>query len=175
MALLRFRFTPKYTLSYTHTKSVCLSASCTQWFSHISFILRKNCLWDQLADIEVVVLDGGAWIAELYHTRLWISVHWAMPWGCEFEPQWWQTLFWTQAQHLHFFHDSIWFIWFDTIIWLSNLSFELWNRKLKLNKIYSKIKSSGAWCWRRWRSPCLPSTWTFGVRIPVMSVRSCIK
>ena len=73
MALLRFRFTPKYTLSYTHTKSVCLSASCTQWFSHISFILRKNCLWDQLADIEVVVLDGGAWIAELYHTLMFIG------------------------------------------------------------------------------------------------------
>ena len=127
MALLRFRFTPKYTLSYTHTKSVCLSASCTQWFSHISFILRKNCLWDQLADIEVVVLDGGAWIAELYHTRLWISVHWAMPWGCEFEPQWWQTLFWTQAQHLHFFHDSIWFIWFDTNYYLSiDMRFVKW-------------------------------------------------
>ena len=58
--------------------------------------------------------------------------------GHEFEPHWWQTLFWTQAQHLCFLHDSIWFIWFDTIICLSNLSCELWNRKLKINKIYFK-------------------------------------
>ena len=30
----------------------------------------------------------------------------------EFAPQWWQTLYRTQAQHLHFFHDSILFIWY---------------------------------------------------------------
>ena len=51
--------------------------------------------------------------------------------GREFEPQWWQTLYWAQA-HLQFFHDSIWFIWFDTIICLSNLSRELRNRKLTI-------------------------------------------
>ena len=34
------------------------------------------------------------------------------------------TSFWTQAQHLHFLHDYIWFIWFDTIICLSNFSCE---------------------------------------------------
>ena len=33
------------------------------------------------------------------------------------------------------FHYSIWFFWFDTINCLSNLSCELWNRKLKINKI----------------------------------------
>ena len=41
-----------------------------------------------------------------------------------------------QAQHLSFIYDSIWFIWFDTIICLSNLSCELWNRKLKIKEIY---------------------------------------
>ena len=56
----------------------------------------------------------------------------------EFEPRWWQTLFWTQAQHLCFIHDSIWFVWFDTIICLSNLSCELWNRKLEIKEIYFK-------------------------------------
>ena len=75
----------------------------------------------------------GAWIAEWYHTRL-CSLPFAL--GCEFKPQWRQTLFRTQAQHLCFLHDSIWFIWFDTIICLSNLLCELWNRKLKIKEIY---------------------------------------
>ena len=55
--------------------------------------------------------------------------------GYEFEPWWWQRLFWTQAQHLRFLHDSIWFIWFDTIICLANLSVkfacELCNRRIE--------------------------------------------
>ena len=51
--------------------------------------------------------------------------------GCEFEPKWQRSLFWNQAQHLCFLHDSIWFIWFDATICLSNLSCELWNRKSK--------------------------------------------
>ena len=54
----------------------------------------------------------------------------------EFESWWWQTLFRIQAQLLCFIH--IWFIWFDTIICLSNLSCELWNRKLKIKEIYLK-------------------------------------
>ena len=58
--------------------------------------------------------------------------------GHEFEPWWQQTLFWTQVQHLRFLHDCIWFIWFDTIICLSNLSCELWNRKLKINQLFFK-------------------------------------
>ena len=81
---------------------------------------------------------------------------------------------WAQAQHLHSLHDSIWFIWFDTIIGLSNLSFELWNRKLKINEIYFQIYfmlmyifvkpkmicypipgCEPWWCWTRWRLwPC---------------------
>ena len=52
--------------------------------------------------------------------------------GHELQPWWQQTLFRAPAQHLCFIHDSIWFIWFDTIICLSNLSCELWNRKLKI-------------------------------------------
>ena len=62
--------------------------------------------------------------------------------GCEFKPWWWQTLFQTQEQHLRFLRDSIWFIWFDTIIWLSNLSLELWNGKLKIKEIHFFKKSS---------------------------------
>ena len=64
--------------------------------------------------------------------------------GREFKPRWRQTLFWTQAQHLCFIHDYIWFIWFDTIIYLSNLSSELWNRKLKIKEIYFK-KNRSIW------------------------------
>ena len=58
--------------------------------------------------------------------------------GREFKPWWRQTLIRTQAQHLHFIHDSVWFVWFDTIICLSNFSCELWNRKLKIKEIYLK-------------------------------------
>ena len=78
----------------------------------------------------------GTWIAKMV-SLLALNIgtlHHAL--GCELKPQWRQTLFWTQAQHLYFVHDSIWFIWFDTIIWLSNLSCEFWNRKLKINEIY---------------------------------------
>ena len=59
--------------------------------------------------------------------------------GHEFEPLWQLTLFLTQAQHLRFLHDSIWFIWFNTIICLSNLSCGLWIRKLKIN-LQKKLK-----------------------------------
>ena len=55
---------------------------------------------------------------------------------CEYKPKWWQTLLQTQAQHLRFLHESIWFIWFHTLICLSNLSCEMWNRKLKVNGIF---------------------------------------
>ena len=58
--------------------------------------------------------------------------------GREFKPQWWQTLCWIQAKHLHFYHDSIGFIWFTAIICHSNLSWELWNRKLKNNQFILK-------------------------------------
>ena len=64
--------------------------------------------------------------------------HWyAVPglWVCAW---WWQTLFRTQARHQHFFHNSILFIWFDTNFCLSNLSWELWSRKLKIKKLFSK-------------------------------------
>ena len=36
------------------------------------------------------------------------------------------------------FPDSIWFIWFDTFICLSNLSCYLWNRKLKIKEFLKK-------------------------------------
>ena len=56
--------------------------------------------------------------------------------GHEFELWWQQTLFWTQAQYLHFLHYSIWFIWFNTIIFPSNMSCDLWNKRLKTNEIF---------------------------------------
>ena len=71
---------------------------------------------------------------------LWTSVRYAL--GREFEPRWRQTLFRTQAQHLCFIHNSVWFVWFDTIICLSNLSCELWSGKLKIKEIYFKNKKS---------------------------------
>ena len=81
--------------------------------------------------------DGKAWGC----LNCWVVSHSALiigtlchALGCELKPWWQQTLFRTQAQHLHFLHDSIWFIWFDTI--MSNLSCELWNRKLKIKEIY---------------------------------------
>ena len=79
----------------------------------------------------------GAWIAKWSsHLTFESSVCYAL--GREFESQWRQTLFRTQAQHLCFIHDSIWFVSFDTMICLSNLSCELWNRKLKIKEIYYK-------------------------------------
>ena len=82
------------------------------------------------------------------HLNSWVVSHSALIIGTlrhaldhEFEPRWQLTLFWTQAQHLRFIHDSIWFVWFDTIICMSNLSWELWNRKLKIKEIYFKKTS----------------------------------
>ena len=81
-------------------------------------------------------MSRGAWIAKWSpHSTVNIGTqHYTL--GHEFTPQRQQILYQTQAQHLHFFHNSIWFIWFDTIICLSFFSFELWNRKLKMNKIW---------------------------------------
>ena len=91
----------------------------TNWHCYISLCLGRLNSW--------VVSHSALIIGKLCHAL-----------GCEFKPWWWQTLFRTQAQHLCFIHDSIWFIWFDTIICLSNLSCELWNRKLKIKEIYLK-------------------------------------
>ena len=44
-----------------------------------------------------------AYVAEQYNTQLW-TLHHAQ--GREFEPWWWQNLYWTQAQQLQFLHDS---------------------------------------------------------------------
>ena len=71
----------------------------------------------------------------VFTLNFWTSVRYAL--GHEFEPRWRQTLFRTQAQHLCFIHNSV---WFDTIICLSNLSCELWSRKLKIKEIYFKKK-----------------------------------
>ena len=75
----------------------------------------------------------GAWIAE-WSSHSTFEHRYATP-GREFEPWWHQTLFRTQAQHLCFIHNSV---WFDTIICLSNLSCELWSGKLKIKEIFFK-------------------------------------
>ena len=64
--------------------------------------------------------------------------------GCEFKP-WWQCCI-HAAHHLCFLHDSSCFIWFDTIICLSNLSCELWNRKLKINEFFLKKRAQKFEC-----------------------------
>ena len=86
--------------------------------------------------------------SEMGHLNSWVVSHSALiigtlrhALGCEFEPWWQQTLFQTQAQHLCFLHDYIWFIWFDTIICLANLSCELWNRKLKIKEFKKNLAS----------------------------------
>ena len=76
----------------------------------------------------------------VFTLNFWTLVCYAL--GHEFQPRWQQTIFRTQAQHLCFIHDAIWFVWFDTFICLLNLSCELWNRKLKLKEIYLKKSSS---------------------------------
>ena len=77
----------------------------------------------------------GAWIAEWYYTWFLLSLRCAMPWALS-SSLGNNKLFWTQAQHLLFIHDSTWFIWFDTIVCLSNLSCELWNSKLKIKEFF---------------------------------------
>ena len=75
----------------------------------------------------------GAWIAEWYHTWLWSSVYCAIPWAVSLSLGE-NILFLDPSTKSMLFHDSIWFVWFDTIICLSNLSCELWNRKLKIKE-----------------------------------------
>ena len=72
-----------------------------------------------------------SWV--VFTLNSWILVYYAL--GHEFEPWWWQTLFWTQAQHICFIHDSIWFIWFDTFICLSNLSCEWTTASIDLHQM----------------------------------------
>ena len=78
--------------------------------AYLSFSLSKGCLNSWVALIISILRHGL---------------------GREFKPWWQQTLFQTQAQHLHFIHDSIWFIWLDTFICQSNLSCELWTENWK--------------------------------------------
>ena len=106
----------------SHLKNVLLEKALTVWFKNKPFI-NPDQWWGRL----------NSWVVS--HLALIIStLRHAL--GHEFEPWWQQTLYRTQAQHLCFIHDSIWFIWFDTIICLSNLSCEVWNRKLKIKEIY---------------------------------------
>ena len=73
----------------------------------------------------------GAWIADWYHTGLWSLVCCTMAWA-ESLSLGDDKLFFGPKDDIY--ADSIWFSWFDIIICLSNLSCDLWNRKLKINK-----------------------------------------
>ena len=116
-----------------------------------SFYWAHQCSWTLSSSNNMQVGRLNSWVVS--HLALIIgTLHHAL--GCEFNPWWWQTQFQTQAQHLCFLHDSIWFIWFDTIIRLSNLSCELWNRKLKIQEIYFKKTTC--------RSPAYSLTTTTG-------------
>ena len=85
-------------------------------------------VWPEFTNLRGCIMCLNSWLVS--HSALNIcTLHHAL--GHEFEPRWWQTLFQTQAQHLRILHDSIWFIWFETIFCLSNLSCELWNRNWK--------------------------------------------
>ena len=97
----------------------------------------------QLVQISLNVCWPNTWF---HHLDSWVVSHSAPnistlrhALGCEFKPWWRQTLFGTQAQHLCFLHYIIWLIWFDTIICLSNLSCELWNRKMIINIFFKKM------------------------------------
>ena len=67
----------------------------------------------------------GAWIAE-WSSHSTFEHRYATPWAMSS----------SLGDIKCFIHDSIWFVWFDTIICLSNLSCELWSRKLKIKEIY---------------------------------------
>ena len=77
------------------------------------------------------------WIAEWYHNQLWTSVHCACP-----GPWVWASLM--TNSFLNPSTTSTLSSWFyldyliGYFILLSNFSCELWNRKLKINKIYFK-------------------------------------
>ena len=92
---------------------------------------RLNTLQPSICPLRLnwqLTLLVGAQIGKWYRTRFWTSVYCAIL-GCEFEPQWWQTLYWNEAEQLHFFHNSLWFIWFD---YLSVNLFFKWIVKQKI-------------------------------------------
>ena len=109
-----------------HREKVCFETLEVHYY--FFFVGEKHRIGIRLT----VEHSGGAWIAEWYRIQLWSLVHCAMPWATSLTLGDDNFYFGPIAQHLHFLHDSIWFIWFETIICLSNLSCELWNRKLKI-------------------------------------------
>ena len=88
----------------------------TNWHCYISLCLGRLNSW--------VVSHSALIIGKLCHAL-----------GCEFKPWWWQTLFRTQAQHLCFIHDSIWFICLSKfVMWIVKQKIE--NKRNLFKKIY---------------------------------------
>ena len=96
------------------------------WYTVVS-LFYDLCLWPHL--LYLMVSSKGAWIAE-WSSHSTFEHRYATPWAMSS----------SLGDIKCFIHDSIWFVWFDTIICLSNLSCELWNRKLKIKEIYFKKK-----------------------------------
>ena len=134
-------------LGYLHVKQTRLQDSnlifiCrhqNDWSPHLYF--KTKLMSFTLVDVILKSLYGlnlkflkSAWIAEWSsHSTFehWYATPWAMSSSLGDV-----KLFWTQAQHLCFIHNSVWFVWFDTIICLSNLSCELWSGRSKIKEIY---------------------------------------
>ena len=134
---------------------VAVVFACARW-SNWKFKLFAACKQQKVTGIDDQIWNLYSHLAVVIHLFIefnklfcvghldsWVESHLALNIGTlchalghEFEPRWQETLFRTPAQHLHFLHDCVWFIWFDTIICLSNLLGELWNRQLKINEIY---------------------------------------
>ena len=94
-------------------------------------------------------------LTSLRRLNSWVVSHLALIIGALCPGLWVWSLVMTNSfshvQHLCFLNDSIWFIRFDTIICVSNLLCELWNRKLNMKEIYFFKKVWLVWvneiCW----------------------------
>ena len=89
--------------------------------------------------------------SEWFHTWLWSLVHCAI--GHEFKPQWQQTLFRTQAQHLCFIHDFyliylIWYYYFSVKFFMWIVKQKIENKRIFLYRVVSgksSCKSTYRW------------------------------
>ena len=66
--------------------------------------------------------------------------------GPEFEPWWWQILFWTQAKRICFLLNSIWFIWYYYL----SIKFVMLIAKQKIENKQNVFKKNLAY-WKTWR------------------------
>ena len=108
----------------------------TKWYSNWD----KQSWWKRAdhtttTTTTIIVALIKSWIGECYHTELWTVVFCAMSLSLGDV-----KLFFGPKHNIYtLFMILFWFIWFDTIICLSNLSCELWNRKKR--KYFKKWKN----------------------------------